>query len=726
MRDAADVSLIFHPRSVAVIGASADPGKIGSRIVENIVSGGFEGSVYPINPKGGELHGIPFSRRLADVKGEVDVAVIAVPSPRVFDAVKECCEKGVKHALIISSGFSEVGNREEEAAIIAHARRHGMRVLGPNIFGVYSAGACMNATFGPSNIRKGGVAIISQSGALGLAMIGKTAQENIGLSAIVSVGNKADLNEVELLDYLIADAQTEVILLYIEGIRNGPKLVEALQRATRVKPVIAIKSGRSQRGAMAAASHTGSLAGADEVFDDVMRQCGVLRAESIGEAFDLCRVFAAGPIGKADPLLIITNGGGIGVLAADACEKYGLSLFDDPEVLERTFAPVTPDFGSTRNPIDITGGATPGDYEAALNAALQIPSIGGVLALYCETAVFDATALASILRDAFAKYHEVGKPVAFSALGGDATEQTIADLRRSGIPVFPDVYDAVLGLSALDRYTRRRGAPVAVHPATLNLDPVRAVCDASLREDRFFLLADEAAEVMRAAGIPLPPGGIATNIEEAVNLAEKLGYPVALKVVSKEVIHKSDAGGIALSLDNREEVIEAYEAVRRSVTLHQPEAVIRGMEVVKMAPSGLEMIAAARRDPIFGPTIMVGLGGIYVEILKDVTFGAVPVDHQHVLQMIRRLRTFPLLLGARGEERKDIEAVAAAVLKLAEIIVGCPAITDIEVNPIRVYEEGAGVLALDARILLDRPPSPENPPGARAASAVSAEAAIHP
>ncbi len=606
-----DISTLFNPRSVAVIGASSDPAKIGSRIVHNIVSGGFMGRVYPVNPKGGTLAGIPFSRKMEDIDGPVDVAVIAVPAPGVLGAVKDCCGKGVRHALIITSGFSEVGNRTEEAAITLHARKHGMRVLGPNIFGVYSAAASLNATFGPSKIRRGSVAIVSQSGALGLAMIGKTMMENIGLSAIVSVGNKADLNEVELLEYLVEDPNTEVILLYMEGIRDGPTLVKTLSRVARSKPVIAIKSGRSRRGAMAAASHTGSLAGADEVFDAIMRQCGVIRAESIGEAFDLCRTFASVPIAPGGPLLIITNGGGIGVLSADACEKHGLPLFDDTAVLGEAFAGVTPDFGSTRNPIDITGGATPRDYDVALETALKIPGVGGVLALYCETAVFDSKALAGILKKHSSLYYQAGKPVAFSALGGESTERTIEELRKARIPVFSDVYSAVFCLSALDRHFNERKRPLPGTPEpVVGLEVINRICEKALKKERFFLLADENAEVLRTAGIRCPPAGISTSIGEAVHLAEGMGYPVALKVISKDVIHKSDAGGVVLTLENRNEVMDAHEAIMRNVTTHQPEAVIRGIEVVKMAPSGLEMIVAARRDPVFGPTIMIGLGGI--------------------------------------------------------------------------------------------------------------------
>jgi len=361
MNEKTDIKYLFEPRGVAVIGASENPEKIGYRIVENIVNSGYPGGIYPINPKGGEVLGHRIYRDLSEVEGEVDLAVIAIPAKFVLDAVKECGENGVKHLVIITSGFSEVGKRAEERALVETARKYGMRILGPNIFGIYSAKASLDATFGPGGILPGHVAIITQSGALGIAMIGKTAAESLGLSTLVSVGNKSDIDESDLLEYLADDENTTVILLYIEGVKGGERLLSILRRITRAKHVIVIKSGRSKRGAAAAASHTGSLAGADEVFDAVMRQVGVLRAESVQEAFDWARFLADSPLPKRKDAVIITNGGGIGVLATDACEKYGVSLYDDQEALKKAFSSVMPEFGSTKNPVDLTGQATAED-----------------------------------------------------------------------------------------------------------------------------------------------------------------------------------------------------------------------------------------------------------------------------------------------------------------------------------------------------------------------------
>ncbi|MCD4691063.1 CoA-binding protein, partial [bacterium] len=388
--EAPDVGRLFQPQSVAVIGASRNESKIGHKILSNIVNGGFAGRIYPVNPGGGEILGLKVARSMAEVEMDIDLIVTCVPVKYAYDAVKSAGERRAAFNLVITSGFSEVGNIEGERRIMDCAREHGMRLLGPNIFGMYSAAASIDATFGPGDMRKGGVAIITQSGALGHAMIGKTAVENVGISAIVSVGNKIDIDEADLIEYLVEDDITDVILMYIEGVKNGGRLVDVLRTATRKKPVVVIKSGRSKRGAVAAASHTGSLAGSDAIFDAVMRQCGVLRAESIKEAFDLCKFLPDTPLPNGDNTVIITNGGGIGVLATDACEKYNVKMYDDVAKLKETFDPATPAFGSTKNPIDITGGATSNDYTIALDAALESKSIASVLALYCETAVFDA------------------------------------------------------------------------------------------------------------------------------------------------------------------------------------------------------------------------------------------------------------------------------------------------------------------------------------------------
>ena len=686
-----------------MIGASANPEKIGYRIVENVVRSGYQGDVFPINPRGGEILGLRVYKTLAEVEEAIDVAVIVIPAERVVDVVAECGAKGVVNLVIITSGFSEVGNLETERRIVRLAREHGMRVLGPNIFGIYSAASSLDATFGPGGITPGPVAIITQSGALGIAMIGKTATESVGLSALVSVGNKADIDEADLLEYLATDDRTRAILMYIEGVKHGDRLQRTLAEVTLRKPVVVIKSGRSKRGSMAAASHTGSLAGADEVFDSVMRQCGVLRAESVQEAFTWVRYLASAPLPDGDEAVIVTNGGGIGVMATDACEKHGVDLYDDQAVLAQTFSGVMPDFGSSKNPVDLTGQATAEDYVRSLDAVLAEDRIHAAIALYCETALFDTSQFAGLLRKIYARYHE-RKPIVFSLFGGERIETVIRDLRGEGIPVFGDVYEAVSSLGALYRVRRRMRQRVKpLEPVELPIAEIRRVLDAARADGRTFLLAPEAAQVAAYLDLDMPKAILARNLGEAIRAAGDVGYPVAMKIVSKDIVHKSDAGGVALDLENKDEVVDAYQAILRSCRAHVPEAVIDGVEVVQMVRPGVETIVGARQDPSFGPVVMFGLGGIYVEVMKDVAFRAAPVGRATAREMISDLRSYPLLLGVRGESRKDIEAIADVVVKLSHLIDRCREIADIEVNPLIVYDHGQGTRTVDMRILIRQP-----------------------
>jgi len=694
---------LFEPRTVAVFGASTNPDKIGFRIVENLVQGGYGGTIYPINPHGGEILGIPVVTSLEAVSEPVDLAVMAIPARFVHDAVVACGEHGVKHLVLITSGFSEVGNIDEEKRIVETAKSYGMRVLGPNVFGVYSDVCRMNATFGPSGILSGHVAIVTQSGALGIAMIGKTAAESLGLSAVVSVGNKADVDEADLLEYLGRDERTRVILLYIEGVKEGGRLAKTLRWVTREKHVVVIKSGRSKRGAMAAASHTGSLAGADDVFDAVMKQCGAMRAESVQDAFNWVQYLASAPTPTGKDAVIVTNGGGIGVMATDACEKYDVALFDDQKTLRDAYSDVMPDFGSSKNPVDLTGQATADDYRRALEASLEEENIHAVIALYCETAVFDTDQFGDLLRKSYAQYAN-RKPIVFTLFGGAKIEALVRQLKGEGIPVFANVYEAVSCLGALYRSWRtHQRAKVEPAPLALPIGRIRSILKTAGRENRGFLLANEAANVAAALELSVPQSIIARNLDEAVQAAERIGYPVVLKVVSKDIIHKSDAGGVALDLETRDEIIDAYQAILRSCRAYKRDAKIEGVEVVEMVQAGVETIIGARQDRSFGPTIMVGLGGIYVEVMKDVAFRAAPVDQETALEMIADLRSFPLLLGVRGEKRKDIEAVAEVIVKLSHLVDQCREITDIEVNPLVAYDVGDGAKAVDVRILFQTP-----------------------
>ncbi len=704
---------LFEPGSIAVIGASSDPNKVGHILMDNIVNCGYSGEVYPINLKGGELFGKKVFTSLDQVdngrvNGDnevgrasgIDLALITIPAKFVFDALKQCAASGVKNVVIITSGFSEIGNVSEEAEMVEYAREHGMRVMGPNVFGIYSAAASLNATFGPKGMKAGKVAIITQSGAIGTALIGKTKAMNLGLSAIVSVGNKADLDEADLLEYLVDDPGTEIIMMYIEGMKAGRRIVDLLKRATRVKPVVVIKSGRSKRGALAAASHTGSLAGADEVFDDVIRQCGAMRAEGIQEALDWCKFISNSRLPKGDNTLIITNGGGIGVMAADACEKFNVQLYDDSKALREAFSEVMPEYGSAKNPVDITGGASAEDYDRSLKTALAMDSVDSVICLGCQTAYFDAEKFSKIVKENWEEYRNT-KPIVFAVMGGEEVDREVINLMELDIPIFPDVYDAVSCMGSLYSFHRNVMAPAQdISLPDLDLDAMAQTIKDVQRAGRHFLLADEGRAVMEACGVPVPGSKVARNLAQAADYAEEIGYPVVMKVVSKDIVHKSDAGGIMLNIANKNEVVDAYEAIMFNAHRHVPAAVITGVEISNMVVGGLETIVGARQDPSFGPVVMFGLGGVYVEIMKDVAFRAFPLSRSEILDMIGQTKAYPLIMGARGEARKDLEAVVDAIQMVGHTLIRNPGITDIEINPLLVFEQGKGAKALDARILL--------------------------
>jgi acetate---CoA ligase (ADP-forming) len=698
-----DIKYLFEPKSIAIIGASRDTNKISYKFVQNISASGYKGKVYPVNPEGGEILGYKVYKSVEEIPDSPDIACIVIPAKFVFDSIKSCADKGVKFGTIIASGFSEVGNSAEEKKLVAYAREHGMRILGPNIFGIYSAASSINATFGPPNVRPGHVGVITQSGALGIGMMGKTVTQNIGLSAIVSVGNKSDIDECDLLGYLVAQEQTKIILMYIEGVSNGERLVKILKDATRKKPIIVIKSGRSRRGALAAASHTSSLAGEDRVFDDIMKQCGVMRSESIHDALNWSHYLTAEPVPQGTNTVIITNGGGMGVLGADACEKYGVNLYDDLHDLNETFSSVIPSFGSSKNPIDLSGQASANYYNSALTAALNNENINAVVCLACETAVFDPEGFFEVVKKQVPEYRK-RKPMILSLFGGARIENCLNEFEKIDVPAFQDVYEAISLMGAVYANYKTRNTPVeGIQLPDVNGEKLNEIIRGVRANNRTFLLASEAQKFMQIAGIPVPKSRIARHLDEAVRFAEEIGYPVVMKIVSKDVIHKSDAGGVALDLENRDEVLTAYEAIMHSVRAYKPDAVIEGVEVSQMIKSEIETIVAARRDRAFGSIVMFGLGGIYVEVMKDVAFRAFPLSRNETLNMISQIRSYPLLLGVRGEKRKDIEAVADTIIKIGTVLQKCKDITDIELNPLAVFSQGEGVRAMDVRILLSKP-----------------------
>jgi acetate---CoA ligase (ADP-forming) len=701
-----NIKYLFEPRSITVIGASKEKGKIGYAVLNNIQSGGFAGKVYPVNPAGGIILGIESYKTITDIEDDIDVACITIPAKFCFDAVKQCADKGVKYCIVITSGFSEIGKLREEREMADYANARGMRILGPNVFGVYSAHSRLNTTFVAGVIPAGHLAMITQSGALGLTLIGQATIDNIGMSAIVSVGNKSDIDEADLLEYIVNDDSSRVILMYLEGVRNGEKFMRAIKKTTSKKPVVIIKAGRSEKGSRAAASHTGSLAGSDDVFDDLIRQCGALRAENLKEAFNWSTLLANNPLPKGENTVIVTNGGGAGVMATDACEKYNVTLYDNPERLKTIFGHTVPAFGSTKNPIDLTGSAAGKEYTDAFNAAAAEDNIDSIIGIFCETAIMSADLLEEGIAGSYEKIKATGKTIVFSLMGGEATADYGRAARKRQIPVSDEVYDAVSSLGAACRYKKyldeqREASDIIVDP-DFDLAAIASIVENAKKQGRYFLLAPEAQRIMDMAGINIPKSIPAKTIKDAVRAANTIGYPVVMKVVSRDIIHKSDAGGLALDLENDKEIIDAYGAIMESCKAYAPSAVIEGVDISEMVGQGIELIVGARIDHTFGPIAMIGLGGIYVEVMKDVSFRSLPLDKTEIIRMIKEIRSYPLLLGVRGEEMKDIEAVIAAIMKVGAIIRHCKGISDIEINPLVVYEQGLGVKAVDIRIILSK------------------------
>lgn len=681
-----DLSGIFNPHSVAVVGASANPEKIGYQILHNIKAGGYEGKIFPINPKEDNILGIKAFPMLTAVPEAIDLVVISVPAPHVFSTLEQCAQKGVKSIVIITSGFAEVGKTEEEQKIKEFVDRHNLALIGPNTLGVVYAPAKLNASFGPQDIMPGKIAFISQSGALAIALMGWTMMEKIGLVSLISLGNKADVEEKELIEQFNQDTNTEVIVIYMEGIKNGRKFL-----ATEIKkPVVVLKVGRSQRGAKAAASHTGSLAGADKIYDAVFKQKGILRANTFTEAFNWSRALSL-PLPKGNETLVITNGGGIGVATTDECEAAGIHLLDDPAWLEASFRKTMPDFGSTKNPIDITGGGHGKQYRDAAQIALNESRIHSVIILYCETAVTDPSEIAASIKDAYESVNR-SKPLVVVMVGGERSRTALQYLNQNHIPAFAAVDEAVSALKALYAWqkisTRVQDDPKA-EPAP------KAVVDLIMKiksEGRTALLEHEARQVMELCGVPTPKWGFATTVEEAVKKAQGM-YPLAMKIASPDILHKSDVGGVVVNIRTEQELREKYQQMMTTIAKLMPQAKLLGVNLIQMV-CGIECIIGLNNDPQFGPVVMFGLGGVFVEALKDVAFRVVPFGRVEAERLMDDIKSKKILEGFRGMKahRPSIIQTLCAVQKLA------PLVKEVDINPLMSNKDGS--FAVDARIIL--------------------------
>ncbi|MDP8211965.1 MAG: acetate--CoA ligase family protein [Candidatus Zapsychrus exili] len=678
----------FNPNGIAVIGASSKKEKIGYQILSNLIVGGFEGDLYPINPKDDEIMGKKAYKSVLDVEGPIDLAVITIPAPLVLPAMEECGKKGVKNLAIITSGFGEVGNKEDEQKLVDMAKKYNMAFLGPNILGLLYMPSKINASFGPEENKTGKIAFISQSGALAIALMGWTKMEKIGLASLCSLGNKADVDEKELIEYFNEDDNVDVILIYMEGLTDGRKFLQ-----TKVKkPVIVLKVGRSSRGAKAAASHTGSLSGSDGIFNAVFKQLGMLRADSFTDAFSWARAFGL-PLPKGDDAIIITNGGGIGVSATDECEFKDIKLLEDPEYLEEKFRSTMPSFGSTKNPIDITGGAGVEGYRAAVKVALAEERMHALFVLYCETAVTDPLDIAKAITE---EYEAAGcnKPVFAAMVGGERSRTALHYLSEKNIPAFDSVNQAVSALKILYKWKKIKAQEREVAEQVDAPQEAKDIIEKIRAEGRSFLLEHEARKVLEICGVPMPSGGFAASADEAVALANAQDmYPIAMKVASVDIIHKTDVGGVVLNIKTEKELREKYNVMIEHIAEVVPEAKVLGVNLVKMT-KGIECIVGLSQDPQFGPVVMFGLGGVLVEALKDVSFRVVPFGPIEAKRLIEDIKTKKILDDFRGMKahKESIIQTLCAVQKLALYV------KEIDVNPLITNEEGS--FAVDARIII--------------------------
>lgn len=696
---------LFNPSSVAVIGASKEPGKVGHEVLRNVIASGYKGEVYPVNPKADVILGIKCYPSVLEVPEDIDLGVVAVPAAIVPQIAEEAGRKGVKALVIISAGFRETGREgtELEKRVVDVCRKYGVRVLGPNCLGVMDTYTPINASFAAETPLRGNIAFVSQSGALCAAVLDWSLEEEIGFSKFVSLGNGADIDEADLMSALAEDEDTEVILVYLEGVKDGEKFMKVARGVTRRKPVIVVKSGVTDAGARAVSSHTGSIAGSDLAFDVAFRQAGIIRAFTIEEVFDLAETFSTQPVPKGPNLAIVTNAGGPGILATDACERHGLKMAPiSTEIVERLRERLPPE-ASFHNPVDILGDATAWRYRFALETILKSPDVHSVLVILTPQAMTDAEETARAIVEVRKKFQY--KPIVTAFLGGEMIRKAVRILTESRVPSYLFPERAVYSLSTLVKYGEYVMAP-PLEPAPhlkINRGKVAAIFKKVREENRVTLTGSEAIEAAKACGVSAPTVRLATTAKEAVLMAEDIGYPVVLKIESPQILHKTDIGGVKLNIDSAEGVKKAFSEIVENAHRYMPKASLHGVNVQKMIPQGKEMIIGAHRDIVFGPLIMFGLGGIYVDFLRDVSFRLAPLTREMASDMIRETRAYTILRGIRGEPKSDIDSIVDVLLRVSQLVTDFNEINEMDINPLFVYEDGKGCLALDVKITIRSP-----------------------
>jgi acetyltransferase len=694
---------ILRPQSIAVVGASATPGKIGYTVLNNLITQGFKGEIYPINPGEQEILGHKAYASVLDVPGKIDAAVMTVPAKIIPQAVEECGKKGIKGLIVITSGFSEVGKRELEEQVVAIAHQYGSSILGPNIVGVLSNSVGMNASFAPYLPLAGKASLISQSGALLIALDAATYIRKVGFDKLISIGNMSDVDFADLIEWLNDDPNTSCITLYIEGFKHGRSFMDVCRQSE--KPIIALKSGVSAHGAAAAASHTGSLAGAAKVYGAAFQQAGVVQASDLENLFDRTLGLSLQPPMKGDNMLIITNGGGVGVLATDAAEKFELPLKFAPPELQAELKKHMPDFGSAKNPVDITGIAGNEWYHNSIKAAYAHEWVDGLVVLYCETAVTNPMEIAHAIKAALDASGTTDKPVTVSFVGGERSAAAMTWLVENGVPAYGAPDTAVNVMSSLREFSRMK--VMAKEPITLcgsqNRTQAMRIIDQARADGRSALTEIEAKQVFAAYDLPVTKTQLAKTEDEAVELAKQIGFPVVMKIVSPEILHKSDAGGVKVNIKDANAVRDTFRTIIANAKAYNAEANIHGIAIQEMAPWGTEVILGSVNDATFGPTMMFGLGGIFVEVLKDVTFRVAPVSSSQALRMLGEIRGAPILAGVRGESPRDRAAMAETICAYSTMILDLSdEISESDANPVLVYAEGNGIKVVDARIILKK------------------------
>ncbi len=690
---------LLYPDTVAVIGASGTPGKVGHAVVENLVEGGFKGRVVPINPRLERLLGLPCHENLAAFGESVDLAVIAVPTAAVKAAVKDSIKAGARSIVVITAGFKEVGHAgaalEDEIVQLCH-RAH-VRMVGPNCLGVINSHHGLNASFAAQMPSPGGISIISQSGALCTAILDWAAARHLGLAKLLSVGNKADLNEIDFLEALGDDDDTKVIVAYLESITSGDEFVKVAQSVSAKKPVVVLKVGTSRAGERAASSHTGSLAGADMAYGAAFRRAGVIRAESFEDLMDAARAFAMQPMPRGNRVAIITNAGGPGIMAADAVENLGMTVAVLGSNSASALRARLPSAASVGNPIDVLGDANPERYAVALNIAQEDSQVDAVIVLLTPQAM---TWPAETAR-AIAASMQGKKPVVAAFMGGKDVMPGRDELVSANLPDYPSPERAARALKVLvERQTWLNRPPRVISRFPVNRRRAERIIGRHLRTGRFQVNEVDGKSLLRAYNFNVPSGQMAYDADEAVEIAFRTGFPVAMKIVSPDIMHKSDFGGVRLGLASPEQVRDAFDLMMLRIGRAFPQASLEGVYVERMAPPGREVIMGMNRDPQFGPMLMFGLGGIFVEVMKDVTFHLAPITAGEAMQMLEQTRSYALLRGVRGQAAVDLDAIAGGLQRISQLVTDFPVITELDINPFIVGDVGHAPMVADVRMTL--------------------------